>query len=193
MFEIFASHINANKNFTQEELTLVRSLSITKKLRRKQLLLHEGEVCKYKTFVIKGLLRTYRLRNDGTEVVMRFAPENWWCVDPESYNTQEPSKYNIEALEDTDVIMWTHDDLGQLLKTIPALKDLVEKLMERTISETQKRILMNISYTAEEKYDEFVNTYPDVFRRVPLHMVASYLGVSRETLSRVRHAQQKRL
>jgi CRP-like cAMP-binding protein len=191
MFEDFETYITSNGNFTKDELKHMRSLSIVKKLRRKQLLLKEGEVCQYKIFVTKGLLKTYRLKDDGTEHIMRFAAENSWTTDHASYNNQTPSKYNIEALEPTEVILWTPESLSELLDAIPAFKSYSEKLIASSLNASHERILMNISYTSEEKYQDFITSFPDVFRRVPLHMVASYLGVSRETLSRIRHTQFK--
>ena len=192
MFELFETYITAEASFTKDELNLMRSLSTEKKLRRRQLLLHEGEVCRHKTFVLKGLLRTYSTKNDGSEYNMRFAPENCWTLDPESYNNQTPSRFNIEALEDTEVILWSRENLDELLVSVPAFKSYSEKLKAISLDASQNRVLMNISGTAEEKYQEFITSFPDIFRRIPLHMVASYLGVSRETLSRVRHAQLKR-
>lgn len=192
MFENFETYITSHVDLTKDELKQIRSLSTVKKLRRRQLLLHEGEICRHKIFVSKGLLRTYRLKDDGAEYIMRFASENCWSIDHESYNNQTPTKYNIEALEDSEVILWTQKNTDEMLASIPAFKSFSEKIKANSLDASQNRILMNISYTAEEKYQEFINSFPDIFRRVPLHMVASYLGVSRETLSRIRHAQLKR-
>jgi CRP-like cAMP-binding protein len=191
MFETFEAYIKTKVRFTPEELQLIRSMAIEKKLRKKQFLLQEGDVCRYKTFVSNGLLKTYLLKDDGTEYIMRFASENSWCIDHESYNNQTPSKYNIDALEASELVMWTKENFDQLLETIPAFKILSDKIKEVSHDANLERILMNISSTSEEKYQHFITSYPDVFRRVPLHMVASYLGVSRETLSRIRHAWLK--
>lgn len=192
MFENFETYITSKVSFSEEELQLMRSLSSCKKIRRKQLLLHKGEVCRYKTFVSKGLFRTFSINNDGAEAIMRFTAENEWVVDPESYNDQVPSKYNIEALEDAEVIQWSHDNFEKLVTAIPMLRTFSERLILSSIHSVQNRVLMHISYTAEEKYQDFIDSFPNVFARVPLHMVASYLGVSRETLSRIRHAQLKK-
>jgi CRP-like cAMP-binding protein len=186
MFEIFEAFITTEASFTKEELSLMRTLSTQKKLRRKQLLLHEGEVCRHKAFVVKGLLRNYHTKDDGTEYIMRFAPENTWTMDPESYDNKTPSKYRIEALEDTEVIMWSQGSLEEMIKGIPSFRAYSDKVKASSHYASQNRVLMNISYTAEEKYQEFITSFPDIFRRVPLHMVASYLGISRETLIRVR-------
>ncbi|KAI9436390.1 cyclic nucleotide-binding-like protein [Russula earlei] len=170
MFEIFEAFIASEASFTPEELMLVRSLATEKKLRRKQLLLREGEVCRHKAFVCKGLLRTYRTKEDGTESIMRFATENSWSTEPQSYNKQMPSQYNIEALEDTKVILWSRESMEELFIAVPSFRLYSEKLKEHSLDASQNRILMNISYTTEEKYQAFITSFPDIFRRVPLHM-----------------------
>ena len=122
---------------------------------------------------------------------MQFSPENSWTIDPESYDKLTPSFYNIDALEYSEVVMWTKKDFNYLCDNIPEMKAYPEKLMSGNLYLTRQRIFNAISTTAEEKYDEFIKTYPDILTRVPLHMVASFLGVSRETLSRIRHAKVK--
>ena len=191
MFEVFEEFITAQGNFTAEDLQILRSLATVKKLHRKEFLLQEGEICRYKIFVAKGLLKTYVVRHDGVEHILRFSPENSWTTDHESMKTQTPSRANIEALENTEVILWTRESMDELFETVPAFKIYVVKLMESALKATHERVLINLSYTTEEKYADFIASFPDVFNRVPLHMVASYLGVSRETLSRIRHAQLK--
>ena len=191
MFELFESFIMARGQFTAADLKIMRSLCTLKKLRRRQLLLREGEVCQYKIFVSKGLLKTYQLKNDGTEYIMKFSPENTWTTDSVSFNQRIPSQYNIEALETTEVVLWTKDNLTELVEVVPEFKVYTDRLISNTLNATHDRLRKTISYTSEEKYQDFITSFPDVFRRVPLHMVASYLGVSRETLSRIRHAQLK--
>jgi len=187
MFSVFEAYIHSMQtNLTAHDLVLVRDRVIERKVRRRQLLLKEGEVSRHKIFVAKGLLRMYYVRPDGTEHILRFAPENTWIMDHESYLYDRPSKYTIEALEDSEVLMWSKEELEHLLATVPAFKAFSDKVMVNTLHANHERILMNISYTSEEKYADFVASFPDVFRRVPLHMVAAYLGVSRETLSRIR-------
>jgi CRP-like cAMP-binding protein len=191
MFETFETFITANGDFSPEDLRLMRSLSIVKKVRRKEFLLQEGEICRYKIFIAKGLLKSYCLKNDGTEHIMRFSPENSWTTDHLSLKNQTPAQSNIEALENSEVVMWTRENMHELFNSIPAFKVYMSKLIENALKSSHDRILINLSYTSEEKYEDFIASFPDVFRRVPLHMVASYLGVSRETLSRIRHARVK--
>jgi CRP-like cAMP-binding protein len=189
MFENFEAYITSQVDLTKDELKQLRALSTTKKLRRRQFLLQEGDICRCKAFITTGLLKTYYLKEDGTEYIMRFSPENSWIVDHKSYYNQTPSRFNIEALEDTEVILWTRENFDALMEANPAIRSYSDKIKASSVDASQDRILANISYTAEEKYEDFITTYPDVFRRIPLHMVASYLGVSRETLSRIRHAR----
>ncbi len=191
MFAEFETYIKEQAKLSEEDLKLIRSMAVERKVRRKQFLLHEGQVCRYKIFVSKGLLRTYRTREDGSEHVIVFSPENWWTTDPESYDNFTPALYNIDALEDSEVILWTKNDFVDLFARIPGLKAYSEKLISQNFISSRQRIFSAISSTAEEKYDEFIETYPDIFARVPLHMVASYLGVSRKTLSRIRYTQLK--
>jgi CRP-like cAMP-binding protein len=191
MFELFETFIKANGNFTPEDLRLMRSLSIVKKVRRKEFLLREGEVCRYKIFITKGLFKSYYRRHDGTEHIMRFSPEHSWTTDHDSLKNQTPAQSYIEALENSEVVMWTRENMAELFTSIPSFKLYMGRLVENALKSSHERILMNLSYTSEEKYEGFIASFPDVFRRVPLHMVASYLGVSRETLSRIRQARLK--
>ncbi|MFD2573264.1 Crp/Fnr family transcriptional regulator [Spirosoma soli] len=187
MFEDFMPYLRQHlPMLTAEQIELIRSASVVRKVRRKQRLLQAGEVCQYKMFVIRGLLRTYHITDAGHEYAMKFTAEHGFLTDPESYVHQTPSKLCIDALEPSDVLLWNHDDFENLRIAIPELNALSEHMITHSNIETQKRILLNISSTPEERYLNFMTTYPDIFRRVPLHMVASYLGVSRETLTRIR-------
>jgi len=191
MFAEFKKYIREQAAVTDNDIKLFCETAIERKMRRKDFLLQEGEICRYKAFVTKGFLRTYRITDDGTEHIMQFSPENSWTTDPESYKNNTPSCYNIDALEYTEVVMWTKKDFHYLFENIPAVKAYSDQLFSRNLYVTRHRLFNAISATAEEKYDEFIKTYPDILTRVPLHMVASFLGVSRETLSRIRHAQAK--
>ncbi|MES2061140.1 MAG: Crp/Fnr family transcriptional regulator [Bacteroidota bacterium] len=192
MIAEFERYIKEKVKLSEEDLELIRSVAVEKIVRRKQFLLQQGEVCRYKIFICKGLLRTYRTREDGSEHVMMFSPETWWATDPESLNNQTPSLYYIDALEDSEVLLWTKNDFAMLCSKIPELKSYSEKLISTNLNIGRQRIFSALSSTAEEKYDEFVASYPNIFARIPLHMVASYLGVSLKTLSRIRQAQLKR-
>jgi CRP-like cAMP-binding protein len=187
MFDVFKKYITEKISLTDQELEKIAALSVPKKLRKRQYILQEADICHHNCFVTKGCLRLYRIGDDGTEYIMRFATENWWISDRESFNDGSPSKSNIDALEDSEVILWTKENFEKLSKEIPGLTVFSERLLAKSFHSIQDRLYTQISQTAEEKYESFVNTYPDLFKRIPLHMIASYLGVSRETLSRIRN------
>ena len=186
MFEAFRKYISDKANLTDQELDMIEAVSVNKKLRRRQYLLQEGDVSRHATFIAKGCLRQYRLADDGTENIMRFGVENWWMSDRESYVTGQPSKSYIDCLEDSELIFWTKENFDLLQKQIPGLHAFIESLLARSFNAKENRIHAAISFTAEEKYNTFLKNFPDIFNRVPLHMIASYLGISRETLSRIR-------
>ncbi len=162
MFAEFEKYIREQAAVTDDKIKLFRETAIEKKMRRKDFLLQEGEICRYKTFVSKGFLRTYCATEDGSEHVMQFSPENSWTIDPESYDKLTPSFYNIDALEYSEVVMWTKKDFNYLCDNIPEMKAYPEKLMSGNLYLTRQRIFNAISTTAEEKYDEFIKTYPDI-------------------------------
>lgn len=186
MFEFFAKYLREKADLTDEELDLVQAVTVNKRLRKRQYLLQEGDICHYNCFIVKGCLRNYRVSEDGNEHILRFGVENWWVSDPESYNNGTKTKNNIDALEDSELLLIEKADFDKLVEKIPNFRSFRDKLKERSFDASQNRIMSHISDTAEQKYEGFIKNYPDIFNRVPLHMIASYLGVSRETLSRIR-------
>ncbi|MES2808100.1 MAG: Crp/Fnr family transcriptional regulator [Bacteroidota bacterium] len=189
MFNTFKTYIQAQADLSDEEVQQMYDLATERSLRRKEMLLQEGEICRYKVFIAKGLLRTYRIKEDGSEHIIQFSPENGWTVEPESYDKVIPTAYNIDALEASELLLWTKKDFVDLQESIPKLKSFSQRVISNSTYIIRERVYSAISSSAEEKYDEFVKQHPSLFARVPLHMVASYLGVSRETLSRIRIAQ----
>ena len=186
MFEEFAKYLREKANLDEEEIDAVRAVSVEKKIRKRQYLLQEGDVCHYNCFIVKGCLRMYTVGEDGVEHIVRFAVESWWISDRESYNNGYPSKCNIDALENSEIILIDKPDFLHLLMTIPKLKIFIDNLLARSYDAIQNRIIGAISFSTEEKYQNFIERFPGIVNRVPLHMIASYLGVTRETLSRVR-------
>jgi CRP-like cAMP-binding protein len=186
MVEVFVKYLTDRASFTDADLAKIDAVTVNKKLKRRQYLLHEGQICQYNAFVASGLLRLYRVGNDATEHILRFAAENWWICDLESFHQGLPAKGAIDALEDSQLLLWSKDNWEMLRREIPAFDALQTKLTSRAIDAQADRLHVAISYTAEEKYHAFLKAFPDFHNRVPLHMVASYLGLSRETLSRVR-------
>lgn len=171
---------------TSEEEQLVKSTFVYKKIRKRQYLLQAGEVCKHAAFIIKGAMRQYSVDDKGIEHIVRLSIENWWAVDRESYVMLTPSPYNIDAWEDTDVLLLTKADALNRLNNIAAFGEMTRKLDENHAFAYQKRLNAYISFSAEKRYADLANTYPEFLQRFPQHIIASYLGMTKETLSRIR-------
>jgi len=192
MFDIFKQYLSERASLTDKEFGLIQSLSKENKIAKREFVLREGEVSRELLFITKGLLRLFRTDVKGNEYTLRFAIENNWMSDRESYLTGNPSNSNIEAIEDSGMLTWKKEDFDFLKKEIPALQQFMKILVTMHQITNQNRIYASISHSAEEKYLRFIEEHPSIFNRVPLHMVASYLGVTRETLSRIRrHAAHK--
>lgn len=192
MFDTFRKYLEDKIALTNQDFEFIESVSSFKKLRKRQYLLQEGDVCRFNAFVCSGFLRYYYLDEKGQEHIMQFAPENYWTGDRESMDSGLPSKYNVDAIEDSEVLLLKKEDFELIRKTVPAFNDFVNKMLQKNVLVLQERIHVSLSLSAEEKYSNFISKYPSISNRVPLHMVASYLGVSAETLSRVRSQSVKK-
>lgn len=186
MFEFLHQKVNETINITDEEFEYAKTLFIPKKLRKKRFLLEEGEPCIYTTFVEKGLLRSFTVDDKGNEHILQFGMEGWWVADLYSFLTGEPSEYNIEALEDSELLLINKSSWDRLLDEIPAFERYFRILIQNNLIATQRRLMGTISTTAEERYHKLLQDFPLISQRVPQHMIASYIGVTRETLSRLR-------
>jgi CRP-like cAMP-binding protein len=190
MHESLIKYINSYTStpLTDSEAELIKNTFVPKKIRKKQYLLQEGQVCKHSAFIVSGAMRQFTVDDKGVEHIVRLLIENWWAVDRESFVMLTPSVYNIDAWEDTEVLLVTKSDSLNLIDQIPVLAEWTRKLDEQHAFAAQKRLSATISLSAEKRYADFANTYPEFIQRFPQHMIASYLGVTKETLSRVRHS-----
>ena len=188
MYEIFLQYITDYSSLTvsEEDFKLIQAAFKPKKLRKRQYLLQEGDLCKHLSFITKGALRQYTVDDKGIEHIIRFGIERWWMADYESFIAHTPSKYNIDTLEDAEVLQITNENMEELKKAVPAINEMVETMNRRSYVSNQKRIHSSISNTAENRYTDLMNTYPEFLQRFPQNMIASYLGISPETLSRIR-------
>jgi CRP-like cAMP-binding protein len=189
MTTAFDTYLRTHTSLNDAEIEQIVSVARPMSLQRNEALLLQGQVCRHKAFIIKGLLRIYGIGADGSEYNLCFAPENNWAVEGESYHLQTASQFTIAAVERSELLLWTKPDFDRLLKAIPELTILSEQLVIRSNFSNRQRLFATLSSTPEEKYEEFVRTYPDLLSRLPLHMIAAYLGISLKTLTRIRHAQ----
>ena len=186
MYEVFREYLDSRVALSEEQHEWIRASSVVKKLRKRQYLLQEGDVWRYHAFVSKGLVRTYSVDEKGMEHVIAFAMENWWTGDRESLLSGKPSRFNIDAIEDSEIVLFERGKFAAICEGIPAFNDMVNGIIDRSFVALQSRINDSISYSVEEKYKNFVEKYPSFAARVPQNMIASYLGITRETLSRIR-------
>lgn len=187
MYDQLFSYIN---RYSQSPLTgvdeaLIKTALRPAKLKKKELFLEQGNICQFTGFIIKGAMRQYSIDSAGNEHIIQLALENWWIVDRESYLMKTPSVYNIDAWEDTELLILEADDLQRLLE-IPTIKEMFWKMNQSSFIASQKRLNNSIALPAMERYGQLLKTYPDFVQRFPQHIIASYLGISKETLSRVR-------
>jgi CRP-like cAMP-binding protein len=186
MYELLYKKITETISMSEDDFTYCKTLFLPKKLRKRQYLLQEGDVSKYTAFVEKGILRTYTVDDKGTEHILQFSQEGWWISDLYSFLTSEPSLFNVEALEDSELLLITKTSWDALLEKMPAFERYFRILIQNHLIATQRRLMGTMTETAEEKYIKLLKTQPQCIQRVPQHMIASYLGITRETLSRIR-------
>jgi len=182
LIEYFNRHLLLDKR----EVAIVEQSFFQRKIKRRQFILQEGEICKVSTFVVSGCLRTYMVDNSGSEHNLQFAIENWWTGDIGSFHGDVPSKLNIEAMEDSVILQIKKEDLIELYEELPKFNRIFRVLAENAMVSLQRRTLLNISSTAEERYLDFMNRYPFLFNRISNVHIASYIGVTPEFLSTIR-------
>jgi CRP-like cAMP-binding protein len=193
MHQNLLDYINQHSKapLTNEEEALIVATFQPKKLRKKQYFLQEGDVCKYAGFIVKGAMRQYRVDEKGVEHIVHLFIENYWANDRESSTMLTPSVYNIDAWEDTELLIITRADMLDLMGKIPALVEMIRIMDERNAIANQRRLNATLSNTAEKRYEEFANNHPIFIQRFPQHLIASFLGITKETLSRIRKQAMK--
>jgi CRP-like cAMP-binding protein len=158
-----------------------------RKIKRKQYILQEGDICKYFTYVVEGCFKMYGVDTSGTEHNLVFAAENDWITDIDSLHKERPSKLFIEAVELSTVLQLSKGDLWYLYTNYPKFDRNFRVIIEDKYIELQNRILQMFSVTASERYENFLEQYPSLSNRLPNTQIASYLGITPEFLSKIRN------
>ena len=186
MIDVLLSHIQEKVTLTDLDKEAVKTFFVSKRLRKRQYLLQEGDVCKHLTFVAKGLLRTYNVDDKGTEHMSIFGWEGWWLSDFNSFLSGVPAVFNIDAIEDSELLMVSLADYNALTLTVPIMDRYFRILYQNSLVTKERRLMSAITHTAEEKYLELANSNPHIIERIPQNLIASYLGIAPETLSRIK-------
>lgn len=171
----------------EEEKVIVEKAFKERRVKRRQFILQEGDICRHHTFVVEGCFRMYLVDEKGKEHNLQFAVENWWIADIGSLYAEEPSRLYIEALENSIVLQLKKEDQVKCFDENIKFNQIFRMLTEKALVSAQRRILQNISSTAEERYRDFSERHPYFFNRISNVQIASYLGVTPEFLSTIRN------
>lgn len=173
-------------SLTEEEGATVLAAARQRRYLKGQYIVQQGDICRYECFVLSGCLRTFYVDPEGNEHTVMFAVENWWAGDLGSFIHHTPADYNVQCLEPTRVIQFTFDTLQQLYRDVPKMERFFRLIIQNAFVASEKRIIRNLSLTAKDRYLQFRATYPQIEQRVPQYMIASYLGITKEFLSKIR-------
>jgi CRP-like cAMP-binding protein len=187
-FDQIITYINSQlaEELSEEEKEIVKKTFKPKRLRKHQFILIEGEVCKIAGFVVEGALKQYTVDESGKEHILNLYIENWWAGDRESYANGTPSPYYIEAFEETQLLVVSKLDYVNILSKQRFMNDLLRTLIERNSLQLLKRVHSSKTLSAEQRLADFESVYPEFLQRFPQHIIASYLGMTKETFSRIR-------
>ena len=157
-----------------------------RKYRKGQYLVQQGDTCKYIFYILTGCTKTYHIDQEGQEHIFQFSVEDWWTSDLGSLISQAPADFNVQCIENTEVLVFPYTQLETLYEEIPQLERFFRIIVERAYVSSQKRLIRNFSLTAKERYLYFKESYPHIEQRIPQYMVASYLGITKEFLSKIK-------
>lgn len=186
MYDVLFKHLEEKINLSADGKEIIKSCFIPKTLKKRKLLLQEGNVCKYMAFVAKGLLKTYNVDEKGNEFVNQFTPEGWWTSDMNSFFSMQPANYTIDALEDSALLLITVEDFENLTLRVPNMDRYFRLLFQNSLITKERRLVNSHMLTAEEKYKHLIENSPNLINRVPQNLLASYLGLSPATVSRLK-------
>ena len=184
-------HLSKEVDLTSTEFEKVLGYFEPISFQKKDQVMHSGQYINHQYYVVSGCLRTYLLDRDAKEHTLQFAVENWWSSDYIAYYTGAKSILNIECIEDTELLRVNKKDILLLFEEVPKLERFFRRQLENAFVAFQKRILSNLNNTAEERYEAFLQSYPNIEQRVKNYQIASYLGITPESLSRIRKQVKK--
>ncbi|KFC20609.1 Crp/Fnr family transcriptional regulator [Chryseobacterium sp. FH1] len=186
MFQNIIKNLSRFVILTPEEEKIYEDLLTLQKFPKKTLLLREGEICQFEGFIKEGCVRTYYVDENGFEVTLLFAVEDWWITDLASFNSQTPSRVFIETLEDTEIYILNPSSKEELMQKVPKFERAFRLMMQKYVVTLQNRLINTISQPATDRYLDFIKVYPTIPQRVAQYYIASYLGVSKEFVSTIR-------
>ena len=184
--DIFLGYIKKHIDLNENEESIILSKIKERKYLKNQFLVQQGDVCRYICFIVSGCVRSYHIDDDGNEHTVSFSIENWWSSDMGSFITQKPADYNVECIEPTSLIQFDSVLMEELYKKIPKLERVFRIITQNALVSAQRRVVNTFSKTARERFEIFRENYPELEQRIPQYMIASYLGVTKEFLSKIK-------
>ncbi|WP_207532230.1 Crp/Fnr family transcriptional regulator [Desertivirga arenae] len=192
MYSEIDKHLSRNTFISEGEFELLHSYIRKRIVRKRGFLLSQGEVCNFEAYIVKGCLKKYYIDDKGDEVILQFAVEDWWISDIGSFSEQKPSNLFIEALEDSELLVIDYANKEKLFEEVPGLERVFRMMIQKSYAVLENRFYSSIAKSAEERYLEFVKKYPAIVQRVPQTQIASYLGITPESLSRIKSKMFKK-
>ena len=186
-------HIKKHTQISDENLEKFSNAFTLQKVAKKEFLLKEGEICQFEGFVTGGCFKVFHSDQDGTEHTLYFAIEDWWVADVDSFTNSKPSQLNIQALENSEVLLISKQNKEKLYQEIPEIEKLFRIMSQKNLVALQRRMIDNLSKTADQRYLDFLAKYPKITQRLSNIQIAAYLGVSPEFVSKIRRKITKKL
>lgn len=185
-YDLLKQNIHKNLNLSKSELESVCNYFKPFELKKRDYLLTQGSICKFEGFVVKGCFSVFTLDKKGNENTLYFAAKDWWLMDIDSFMNQTPSDLNIQALEDSTVLLINRQDKMKLYDSLPVVEKLFRVMSQKALVSWQRRLIRNHCFTAKERYFHFIQTYPDISSKLTDKQIAGYLGISHEFLSKIK-------
>jgi CRP-like cAMP-binding protein len=183
---LIIQHTQKLISLDEQEQDYFLSLLHEKKLQRKEFLLHEGDVCEHSAFVLSGCLRAYSVDENGVEHILQFAPQNWWITDMFSILSGKPAHLNIDALEDSEILILSKSNQELLYEKVPKFERYFRILIQNSTVASRQRVLDNLELSAKERFAKFCKTYPSLINSLPQKQIAAYIGVTPEFMSKMK-------
>lgn len=185
-YNLLKKHIKNITEVSNKDLDKICSYFKIRDINKKSVLLTQGHIYKYEGFVLEGCFRVFTIDKKGHENTLYFATKSWWLIDNDSFMNQHPSNLNIQALEDSQVLLIKREDKMELYNTLPVVEKLFRIMSQKALVAWQRRLIRNHSLTAEERYYHFIQTYPDIVSKINDRQISSYLGITHEFLSKIK-------
>ncbi|WP_282134540.1 Crp/Fnr family transcriptional regulator [Seonamhaeicola maritimus] len=185
-YDLLKENIKNNIQISTEDLDTICNHFNPTVIKKKDFLLTQGSIYKYEGFVLEGCFRIFTIDKKGNENTLYFATKDWWLMDIDSFMNQVPSSLNIQALEDSKVLLIDRTDKLKLYESVPAVEKLFRVMSQKALVAWQRRLIRNHTHTAKERYHYFANTYPNIVSKITDKQIASYLGITHEFLSKIK-------